>query len=83
MFWGIPVVVLNRIHAPEIIYLKQGENGFIVDSEAELKIKICEICENRELHDRLSAAARHTYETEMQIENMFQGFIDAIRFVGK
>ena len=83
MFWGIPVVVLNRIHAPEIIYLKQGENGFIVDSEAELKTKICEICENRELHDRLSAAARHTYETEMQIENMFQGFIDAIHFVGK
>lgn len=83
MFWGIPVVVLNRIHAPEIIYLKNGENGFIVDSEAELKAKILDICENRELHDRLSAAARHTYETEMQIENMFQGFIDAIRFVGK
>lgn len=83
MFWGIPVVVLNRIHAPEIIYLKNGENGFIVDSEAELKAKILDICESRELHDRLSAAARHTYETEMQIENMFQGFIDAIRFVGK
>ena len=83
MFWGIPVVVLNRIHAPEIIYLKNGENGFIVDSEAELKAKILEICNDTELHGRMSTAARHTYETEMQIENMFQGFIDAIRFVGK
>jgi len=83
MFWGIPVVVLNRIHAPEIIYLKQGENGFIVDSETELKSKILEICHNEDLQKRLSQAARHTYETEMQIENMFQGFIDAIHFVGK
>jgi glycosyltransferase involved in cell wall biosynthesis len=83
MFWGIPVVVLNRIHAPEIIYLKQGENGFIVDSEAELKSKILEICNDTELHSRMSAAARRTYETEMQIENMFQGFIDAIRFVAE
>jgi glycosyltransferase involved in cell wall biosynthesis len=83
MYWGMPVVVLNRIHAPEIIYLKQGENGFIVNSEDELKSKILEICNNEDLHSRMSAAARHTYETEMQIENMFQGFIDAIRFVGK
>ena len=55
----------------------------IADSEAELKTKILEICNDTELHSRMSAAARHTYETEMQIENMFQGFIDAIRFVGK
>jgi glycosyltransferase involved in cell wall biosynthesis len=83
MYWGMPVVVLNRIHAPEIIYLKQGENGYIVNSEDELKSKILEICNNEDLHSRMSAAARHTYETEMQIGNMFQGFIDAIRFVGK
>ena len=83
MFWGIPVVVLNRIHAPEIIYLKQGENGFIVNSATELKSKILEICNNEKLRERMSAAARRTYETEMQIENMFQGFIEAIHFVGK
>ena len=81
MFWGKPVVVLNKIHAPEIIYLKQGENGFIVESEAELKSKILEICNDDDLRNRLSASARRTYETEMQIENMFQGFIDAIHFV--
>lgn len=83
MFWGKPVVVLNRIHAPEIIYLKNGKNGFIVDTEDELKEKILELCNNENAYAKASQAARATYENEMQIENMFQGFIDAIHFVGK
>lgn len=83
MYWGKPVVVLNRIHAPEIIYLKNGENGFIVDSELDLKNKIMELCTNEEALTKASQAARATFENEMQIENMFQGFIDAIHFVGK
>lgn len=83
MFWGKPVVVLNRIHAPEIIYLKDGENGYIVDSEDQMKEKILELCRNDSLYANVSQSARATFEKEMQIENMFQGFIDAIHFVGK
>ncbi|MCQ2089683.1 MAG: glycosyltransferase family 4 protein [Fibrobacter sp.] len=83
MYWGKPVVVLNRIHAPEIVYLKNGENGFIANTEEELKTKILNLCTNENALAKASQAARKTYEDEMQIGNMFQGFVDAIHFVGK
>lgn len=81
MFWGKPVVLLNRRHAPEIVYLHQGYNGFIVDTEEELKQKIEELCRNEELYQRISSQARSTYEREMPIKEMFLGFEQAIEYV--
>lgn len=81
MYWGKPVVVLNRIHAPEICYLHQGENGYVVDSEQELKFTILHLCSNDGLLKRLSSGARFTYEHEMPIENMFKGFMEAINYI--
>ena len=81
MFWGKPVVLLNRRHAPEIVYLHQGYNGFIVETEEELKQKIEELCRNEELYNCISAQARSTYEHEMQIKEMFHGFEQAIEYV--
>lgn len=83
MFWGKPVIVLNRVHAPEIISLRNGENGYIVNTPKELKEKIMDLCHNDTLLQILSNNARKTYEKEMNIENMFQGFMNAIHFVGK
>lgn len=83
MYWGKPVVVLNRIHAPEIIYLHQNENGAIVESEQDVKSKIVELCTNEEMYARYSKACIDTYKNEMQIVNMFEGFIKAIEFVQK
>lgn len=82
-FWGKPVVVLNRIHAPEICYLKNGYNGFIVDSEVELGSIIQQLCLNKELWEQVSSNARTTYEKEMKLENMFRGFKEAITYVIK
>lgn len=83
MYWSKPVVVLDNIHAPEICYLHQGDNGFIVNSEKELKNTIIKLCEDETLLSRVSKSARCTFEKEMQINNMFDGFIKAINFVQK
>ena len=80
MYWGKPVVVLNRIHAPEICYLHHDRNGYIVDTEGELKETILRLCSDEVLLKRLSKGARSTYEKEMGIENMFKGFMEAINF---
>lgn len=81
MYWGLPVLVLNRHHAPEIYYMEHGQNGFILDTEAELKAKVIELCHNDQLLNTLSANARKTYETRMRIENMFDGFDRAVKYV--
>lgn len=81
MYWGKPVVVLNRFHAPEICNLKNGINGFIVDSESDLKEKIMQLCNDSKLLEEMSKNARETYENEMSIENMFKGFVNAIEYV--
>jgi len=83
MYWGKPVVVLNRIHAPEIIYLHQQENGAIVDTEVELKETILNLCKDEQLYAKWSKGCIDTYKNEMQIENMFEGFKQAIEYVGK
>lgn len=80
MFWGKPVVLLKGNHAPEIIYLKNGYNGYVCDTEKELKQTILKLCSDDELLLRLSANARLTFEKEMGIENMFQGFMNAIDY---
>lgn len=83
MYWGKPVVVLNRIHAPEIIYLHDGRNGRIVDTEEELKQVIISLCSDERMYAAYSKAARRTYEQEMSIDEMFKGFKDVIEYVNK
>lgn len=80
-YWGLPVLVLNRRHAPEIFYMRNGENGFVLETAAELKEKVMELCRKPELLAKVSAAARATYEAEMRLENMFGGFREALEFV--
>lgn len=80
-YWGKPVVVLNRRHAPEITYLHNEYNGFFVNNEEELKDKIVTLCHNDNLLHKMSAHAYETYEKEMPIERMFDGFINAVNFV--
>lgn len=81
MYWSLPVLVLDRRHAPEIYYMKNGENGFVLPDEAALKAKALELCRDDKLLECVSATARKTYESRMAIENMFDGFDRAIRYV--
>lgn len=81
MYWGKPVVVLPGPHAPEIYYLHQGENGFIEETEEALKERIMQLLTDDALYQRISDAARQTYEKEMSVERMFEGFIQAVHHV--
>jgi len=82
LFWGLPVVLLNTVHAPEIYYMKEGETGYIVDSEEELKEKILELVRNDELRKRMSDQCYSVYEKEVSIDRMFEGFLQAINYAG-
>lgn len=81
MYWGLPVLVLDRKHAPEIYYMESGTNGFVLPDEAALKAKAVELCSDDKLLATISAAARKTYESRMAIANMFDGFDCAIKYV--
>ena len=83
MYWGLPVLVLNRKHAPEIYYMKNGENGFVLNNSEELRDKVLELCDNPTLLAKISANARKTYETKMSLDNMYEGFLKAINYVKK
>lgn len=80
-YWGLPILVLNRVHAPEIYYLEEGVNGFKFEHMEELKEKALYLCKHPEELERLSRAARLTYEQKMTLDKMFDGFNQAIEFV--
>ena len=77
-FWGKPVVVLGGHHAPEIYYMKNGKNGYIVKNEQELKEKILYLLKNETAYNVMSHNAVATIADEANIDRMFQGFRDAI-----
>lgn len=83
-YWGLPVITEDVSHAPEIVYLKHGENGFIgpkgdVD---RLKEKIIFLSENKEVLKRFSENAEREIRKNGSIDKMFEGFRKAINFVG-
>lgn len=79
-FWGLPVMLLNNRHAPEIYYLEEGYNGFTFNNGTELKERVIEVLGDEETLQRLSHNARNTFESKMRLENMFQGFMQAIKY---
>ena len=80
LYWGKPVIVLDRKHAPEITYLHHGYNGFIVKDENELKEIIITLCRDEQKLENLSDQARDTYEKELNINRMFEGFLEAVNY---
>ncbi|NVN17056.1 glycosyltransferase [Muricauda sp. HICW] len=81
MYWGLPVLTLNVRHSPEIYYLEQGKNGFVLDTERELENKIFEILEDKNRMEELSKYAKQHIREEASPEKMFEGFITAIEYL--
>jgi glycosyltransferase involved in cell wall biosynthesis len=82
-FWGLPVVTEQGFQPPEIEYLKDGSNGFIVpenDLQA-LREKIIYLIDNDEVRDIFSKNARADILREASIEGMFAGFRDCVEFI--
>ncbi|MGE5699520.1 MAG: glycosyltransferase family 4 protein [Deltaproteobacteria bacterium] len=82
-YWGLPVVTENGLQPPEIHYLVDGRNGFIVpDGDlGELKKKILFLLENDDARERFSKNAREDILSNGSVDNMFMGFMNCIDMV--
>lgn len=82
IFWNIPVVTMKGHQPPEIYYLKEGENGYIVNTEKELKDKILCLLNNNELLQEMKENCEMVYRKEVDVKIMFDAFNKAVKFCG-
>lgn len=75
-YWGLPVVTEEGLQPPEIHYLINGRNGFIVpnDDLTELKKKLLYLLENDIIRHEFSMNARNDILENASVSNMFMGF---------
>jgi glycosyltransferase involved in cell wall biosynthesis len=79
---GLPMVTESGDESAEIMYLRDGENGFVVppgDIDA-LADRLLLLLDDDALRDRFSTAARHEIATRGRIEGLCDGFRDALDF---
>ncbi|MBN2215334.1 MAG: glycosyltransferase family 4 protein [Bacteroidales bacterium] len=83
LFWGKPVVTIEEknTNSPEIWYLQNGKNGYILRNEKELETKIKELLKDRKKYREFSEYALEISNTYAHISQMFKGFSDAVNFV--
>jgi glycosyltransferase involved in cell wall biosynthesis len=84
-YCGLPVITENVRHGPEIMYLKNEVNGFIVpkgDTNA-LATKLKILLTDDILRNRFSQAARNEIMTSGHIDRMCEGFNNALQYVFK
>jgi glycosyltransferase involved in cell wall biosynthesis len=79
-FWGLPVVTEAGTQPPEIHYLTEGRNGFMVPENdvAELKNKVQLLLRDDAMRAEFSRCAREDILKEASIEIMFRGFLDCV-----
>jgi glycosyltransferase involved in cell wall biosynthesis len=82
-YCGLPMVTEAGDDSPEIMYLKDGVNGFIVPRGDDRQLaKVLELLlDDESLRERFSKAARREIVTNGHIDRMCQGFAEALRFV--
>jgi glycosyltransferase involved in cell wall biosynthesis len=85
MYCGLPVVTEDVYHGPEIMYLKNNINGYMVEKEnpAALADHIGRLLTDEDLRRRFSAAAKNEIATNGHIDNMCKGFVECLDFVLK
>jgi glycosyltransferase involved in cell wall biosynthesis len=82
-YCGLPIVTEEGDESPEIMYLKDGVNGFVVPrgDVRQLMEKLERLLDNDALRKQFSIAAREEIMTNGHVDKMCQGFSDALRFV--
>ena len=83
LFWGMPVVLLQGTHGPEIYYMKNGVTGYLAESEDDFRKYVIELLRDEERLKKMSNACLEVYNKEVSIDRMFQGFKDAIEYCKK
>lgn len=83
LYWGLPVVTECVRHSPEIIYVKNNYNGFIVPRGNVRMIaeKINYLFSSKAIYERFSKAAREEFMENCSIEVMCDGFISSINYL--
>jgi len=79
-YWSLPVITEDGLQPPEINYLIDGRNGFIVNSNDmnELREKILYLLNNDEKRLEFARNARKDILENASIDNMFLGFKNCI-----
>ena len=80
LFWGLPVVLLNGKHAPEIYYMKNRITGYLAKDEKEFREYMINLLHDDKRLKEMSTACLDVYKKEVSIDRMYQGFIDAIKY---
>lgn len=82
-FHSLPIITQDVIHAPEICYLKDGINGFLLKeaSKEELSKTIINLFEDPQKVNKMGKAAKQTIMNEGSIEKMFYGFLEACKYL--
>jgi glycosyltransferase involved in cell wall biosynthesis len=84
-FWGLPMVTERGNQPPEIDYLRDGENGFIVpeDDRRALRDRLLLLIDNDKERRRMSENARRDILRHASIEGMFDGFLSCVRYLSR
>jgi len=84
-YCGLPVVTENVIHGPEIMYLKDGINGFMIPKGdiTQLAAKLKILLTDDALREKFSQAAKNEIMTSGHIDRMCEGFRNALQYVCK
>lgn len=82
-FWGLPVITQEDDHPPEVFYLKNGRNGYIVPRNDldEMKERLLHLLDNDLLRAEFSRYAHEDILREAGIEGMFSGFKDSVDYM--
>ncbi|MBN2406642.1 MAG: glycosyltransferase family 4 protein [Elusimicrobia bacterium] len=82
-YWGLPTVTEDVWHGPEIFYLEEGKNGFMVPRGdiSGLREKIEYLLHDDEVYRKFSEEAKRTMEEKGNIRNMSAGFMNCIKWV--
>jgi glycosyltransferase involved in cell wall biosynthesis len=84
-FWSLPMVTEQGNQPPEIEYLREGENGFIVpeDDRLALRDRLLFLIDNDQERRRMSTNARRDILTHASIEGMFDGFLSCVLYLSR
>lgn len=76
---GLPLLsTKNAKHGPEIVYLKNGVNGFLTESNSQAFANaICSLIEDDELYCRVSASANESGKA-YSVSHMAENFVTGI-----
>jgi glycosyltransferase involved in cell wall biosynthesis len=80
---GLPFVTEEGDESAEIMYLKNGVNGFVIKRGdiQDMAAKLILLIDNDELRSNFSSAAKREIEEHGSIEYMCSGFRDALYYV--